>query len=748
VLILMLHPGPAVWAQQDPSVAGQFSPVYSWPSEAIHAHLLPNGRVLSWDDVTRYGTGTTDTYIVDIPTDGPPGAITEYANTYTSMFCSGHAFLSDGRLMVIGGKDLGTVGNKISTFFDYTTNIWSIGPSMMNGRWYGTLTTMANGEVLATGGRLTASGNFNQVPEISTGGQASWIELSGASAGWASYSRAFLAPNGDVFVAGIYPSAFYVDPANPGKKIAVATSSFGTRFEGTAVMYDVGKVLIVGGADPATATAEVIDLNASKPTWKSTSSMSHPRQYLNATILADGTVLATGGTLGGTVVATDLSNAVLPSEIWNPATGVWTTVASLPHQRLYHSTATLLPDGRVLTAGGITGFSSTVFKDAEFYSPPYLFNGPRPVIASAPTNVTYGQTFSVVTPDAANIANVNWIRLSSSTHAFNMNQRFMHVSFSQSADGSGLTVTAPSNPNICPPGHYLMFILNSSGVPSVASIVQITPSSIGTPTPTPTATPTPVQTPTPTPTPAPTPTPTPTPTATPTPTVTPTPTPAPTPTPTATPTPAPRSITLDGLPAHGTASKSTVISATLPSPVGGLSNGDWAGCVVSVNASSRLTPPAQYALVPNTLQTSNTITSGVYYHIWHTGDPTSALIFQSSVTASLSYICAAYRGVNQISPHDGSSSLRNSASTIATSSAVNGNANDVLLMLYGVLGSPHTFTAASEGTIENSLSSGPAAAWIDFPLTTAGSTGSQSVTFSGNANANNGIQIALRPAGP
>jgi hypothetical protein len=191
-----------------------------------------------------------------------------------------------------------------------------------------------------------------------------------------------------------------------------------------------------------------------------------------------------------------------------------------------------------------------------------------------------------------------------------------------------------------------------------------------------------------------------------------------------------------------------VISATLPSPVGGLSNGDWAGCVVSANASSTLTPPAQYALVPNTLQTSTTITSGVYYHIWHTGDPTSALIFQSSATASLSYICAAYKGVNQISPHDGSSSLRNSASTIATSPAVNGNANDVLLMLYGVLGSPHTFTAASEGTIENSLSSGPAAAWIDFPLITVGSTGSQSVKFSGSTNANIGIQIALRPAGP
>jgi hypothetical protein len=442
--------------------------------------LLPNGNVLSWDNVTRYGTGTTETYIVHIPTDGPPGAITEYVNTHTVMFCSGHAFLSDGRLMVIGGKDqssLGT-GNKDSTFFDYTTNTWSIGPSMMSGRWYGTLTTMANGEVFAGGGLIKFGGSLNKVPEISTGGQASWIELSGASAGWISssisYPTTFLAPNGDAFVAGPNPSAFYVDLANPGKEIGVATSRFGIRFEGSAVMYDVGKILIVGGASPATATAEVIDLNASKPTWQSTSSMSYPRQFLNATILADGTVLATGGTLGGETVTPDLANAVLPSEIWNPVTGVWTTVASLPHQRLYHSTATLLPDGRVLTAGGITGTSALVFKDAEFYSPPYLFNGPRPVIASAPTKVTYGRTFSVVTPDAANIANVNWIRLSSTTHAFNMNQRFMHVSFGRSADGTGLTVTAPSNPNICPPGHYLMFILNSSGVPSIASIVQIT----------------------------------------------------------------------------------------------------------------------------------------------------------------------------------------------------------------------------------------------------------------------------------
>jgi hypothetical protein len=170
--------------------------------------------------------------------------------------------------------------------------------------------------------------------------------------------------------------------------------------------------------------------------------------------------------------------------------------------------------------------------------------------------------------------------------------------------------------------------------------------------------------------------------------------------------------------------------------------------MISANASSTLTPPAQYALVPNSLQTSTTITTGVYYHIWHVGDPTSGLIFQSSASVNLSYICTAYSGVNQANPYDGANSQHNSASNVATSPAVNGNTNDVLLMLYGVLGSPHTFTTASEGTIEDSLAGGPSGAWIDSRLTTDGSTGDQAVTFSGNVNSSNGFQIALLPAGP
>jgi len=135
--------------------------------------------------------------------------------------------------------------------------------------------------------------------------------------------------------------------------------------------------------------------------------------------------------------------------------------------RGYHSTALLLPDGRVVSAGGEqTGAS------AEIFSPPYLFKGARPTVTSAPSSVKYGNTFFVATPDGANIAQVTWIRLGSVTHSFGQNQRLNHLQFGQAS--GGLNITAPANANLAPPGHYMLFLLNNKGVPSVAQIIQIT----------------------------------------------------------------------------------------------------------------------------------------------------------------------------------------------------------------------------------------------------------------------------------
>jgi hypothetical protein len=221
-----------------------------------------------------------------------------------------------------------------------------------------------------------------------------------------------------------------------------------------------------GGSGLATNSAEVIDLNSSSPSWSNTGSLAKARRQFNLTLLADGKVLATGGSGGQGF--DNKSLPIYPSEMWDPATGDWTTMASISVYRGYHSTALLLPDGRVVSAGGEqTGAS------AEIYSPPYLFKGPRPTISSVSSStVKVGQTLNVSTPDAASISQVTLIRLGSVTHAFNQNQRLNHLQFTPIS--GGLQVTAPASSNLAPPGHYMLFLVNSNGVPSVARIIQVT----------------------------------------------------------------------------------------------------------------------------------------------------------------------------------------------------------------------------------------------------------------------------------
>jgi hypothetical protein len=231
-------------------------------------------------------------------------------------------------------------------------------------------------------------------------------------------------------------------------------------------MYDDGKILYVGGGR-TTNTAETIDLNSAAPAWKWTGSMAYPRRHLNATVLPTGEVLVTGGTSG--ITFSDVNAAVHAAEVWNPGTGLWTTLASNTVNRVYHATSILLPDGRILHTGSGDGGPNQ--RNAELFSPPYLFKGARPVITAAPKVVGYGTSFTITTPEAADIAKVSLIRLGSTTHAFDMNQRFRWLSFTRKT--GELAISALTGRNRTPPGHYLLFILNRNGVPSVAKIVKV-----------------------------------------------------------------------------------------------------------------------------------------------------------------------------------------------------------------------------------------------------------------------------------
>lgn len=461
-------------ARATPGDSGEWSAVHAWPKVGIHLHVLPDGKVLTYsDDDSKLGTTTANSskaYVVDIPSGGAPAAVLDRPNNNTNLFCAGHAFLPDGRLLVVGGQEIGYYrGVATATLFDHAAgHSWQevVGGNMMAPRWYPTVITLANGEVLALGGTMYAAGDKNKIPEIwrTSGG---WRALTSAVQAVPPYAWAFQAPNGKVFMAGPVGATRWLDTAGAGKWTKGPARRQADRANGVAVLYDKGKILAVGGGGTATGTAETLDLLAPKPAWQATGSMRFARRYHHATVLPDGTVLVTGGGRA----QDDVTQAEMTAELWSPATGAWTTMASMSVARVYHSAAVLLQDGRVLTAGGGRRRKGVDQENAQIFSPPYLFRGRRPTIAAAPGSVAYGQTFSVETPDAASIAKVSLIKLSSVTHSFNMGQRFSWLPFSKGT--GGLSVSAPADRNLAPPGHYMLFVLDGAGVPSVAKIIQI-----------------------------------------------------------------------------------------------------------------------------------------------------------------------------------------------------------------------------------------------------------------------------------
>jgi hypothetical protein len=204
-------------------------------------------------------------------------------------------------------------------------------------------------------------------------------------------------------------------------------------------------------------------------TWRYTSPMTHARRHLNATMLPDGKVLATGGT--SSPGFSDPAGAVHAAEMWDPRTGNWHVLASNSINRVYHSTSLLLPDGRVLHTGSGDGPGLPRELSAELFSPPYLYQGQRPEITDLPAAIGYGQEFVVLTDDAPQVVRVTLVRLGSVTHAFDQNQRFSELGVRRVA--GGLSVRAPASGAIAPPGPYLLFILNAAGVPSVAKFIRV-----------------------------------------------------------------------------------------------------------------------------------------------------------------------------------------------------------------------------------------------------------------------------------
>ena len=448
---------------------GKWAAPFATPVVAVHMHLLPTGKVLLWGD-------RGDAQLWDYA--NPAAGFTAVPKSYP-VFCSGHTFLADGRLLVSGGSISGTSGEPRAAVYDPVFNTWSATARMAQGRYYPTLTTLPTGEVLVVSGN-DENRNVVTIPEIGNG--STWRRLTTAplAIGNPFYPDMFLAPNGRVFMAGFLATSAYLDPSGTGAWITVGARNVADRRMGSAVMYAPGKILYAGGGDPPTSTAEVIDLTEPSPAWHSVAPMHFARRQMNATILADGQVLVTHGSSGPGF--NDVTSPVLEAELWNPATRTWAVMAREAAGRTYHSTALLLPDARVLTSGSGEGagisFENSV-RTAQVYSPPYLYNpdgtlARRPVLESAPSRLRYGASFTLQSVDAATVHRGTLIRLSSVTHAFNQSQLVLPLTFT-AAGANTLGASLPANPSMAPPGPYMLFLIDDRGVPSRARILTVGP---------------------------------------------------------------------------------------------------------------------------------------------------------------------------------------------------------------------------------------------------------------------------------
>lgn len=453
-----------------PSSTGLWENGPNFPFFPTHTHLLPNGKLMIWPGD---GASGNDPQVWDPAT----GTMTPIAQPGYDVFCSAHLFLPDGRLFVAGGHITNSTGLNETSIYDSLSNTWTLQPKMNLARWYPTAQMLSNGDVVVVSGDVDPTTGSNPLPQVWEAATSTWRNLTNAQLKLPNYPHMFLAPNGKVFNAGPSVETRYLDTTGTGAWSLVANHVYTTqsRSYGAAVMYQPGKILDLGGGDPPTKVAEVIDLNVASPIWSATTlPMNYARRHPYATVLPDGKVLVTGGTMGAGFNNTDPLNSVLAAELWDPANGQWTLMVSATVPRLYHSTAILLPDARVMTTGG-NGYTQT-----EFFSPPYLFAGSRPSISSAPATIGKGQSFFVGTPNAVSIDTVSWIRLGSITHSVNMNQGVFRTSAITQAAG-GVTIAAP-NLTTVPSGHYMLFLL-SNGVPSIAKIIRLDANGVNNPIP-------------------------------------------------------------------------------------------------------------------------------------------------------------------------------------------------------------------------------------------------------------------------
>jgi galactose oxidase len=473
-----------------PSAVGQWGPTIGFPLVPVATALIPGNKLVVWsaDQELNWDSSNdkqyTQTAILDLST----GAISSatVSNTAHDMFCPGVSILPDGEVIVTGG-----IGNTDTSIYNPATNTWRAGPQLNIGRGYQGQTTLPDGQVFTLGGSWSGA----------VGGKLG--EIWSATGNWRELSRVpanpiYTADNGGVFRAdnhGWFISAsggrlFQAGPSatmhwitttgHGGITTAGRRGSSGDEMNGNAVLYDIDKLLTVGGAADyedidAKKLATVVDISGTTPTVTPTASMSYPRAFANSVVLPTGQVFTVGGQTYPVPFSDDTAD--LYPEMWNPSTGRWTVMAQQAEPRTYHSVAVLLRDGTVFSGGGgLCGSCATNHPDGQIFYPPYLFNAngtraTRPTLTSAPTTAQTGQTITVTT--GAPVSNFALIRYGEATHTVDNDQRRIPLQV-VSTSGNTYSLAIPADPGVALPGPYMLFAVGTNGTPSISRTIRIT----------------------------------------------------------------------------------------------------------------------------------------------------------------------------------------------------------------------------------------------------------------------------------
>lgn len=521
----------------DPKTQGSWE-LLPYQSEVlpVHATLLPKGKVLFAAGSGNNGVRFNNPDLGDVakkiycsvvwdypgsttitPKFSHPNPLRDGAGKVLDLFCGGETLLADGRLLAAGGTltyDVDRTNTPIGRSFtgraemmafNPTTEVWTRQVDMADGRWYPTLVTLGNGSVLIAAG-LDKNGNSNRSIEVYTPdlsiGQIRTLNLPGAGfETLPAYPHLILLQDGSVFFTGgkmddnqssAPPYLLNITSKPIGVQTVTGLELVDSRNQSTSVMLppaQAQRVMIVGGAPPdgeenATDNVNIIDLrNPATARYTPARSLLLPRVHLNAVILPDRTIFVCGGALqreGGAAGERKIT-ARFQSEIYDPQTDTWQLAAIAQVERMYHSVALLLPDGKVLTAsgnpdkGGKPDWSPDPNEELrlEIYSPPYLFQGTRPTIGIVQEKWTYGETLDIPFTAPNQIQWASLIRNGVVTHSFNTGQRLVDLTI-DSQSLTSLKVTVTSNSNLAPPGWYMLFLTDIHRIPTAARWIHLT----------------------------------------------------------------------------------------------------------------------------------------------------------------------------------------------------------------------------------------------------------------------------------